>query len=70
MSQGEAAIPAAKAAGQVLAVIQKAMKSNPPKPPTYFFCGGNARLLWSFGVVQKIFGWPSNVMLSKKFRLT
>ncbi|KAL4549026.1 hypothetical protein Ndes2526B_g04081 [Nannochloris sp. 'desiccata'] len=70
MSQGDSAVPATKAAGQILAVINKAMKSNPPKPPTYFFCGGKAKLFWSIGVVQKIFGWPSNAILSRKFGLT
>jgi len=70
MSQGEAAVPAAKAARQVVAVIQKSLKKNPPKPPRYFFCGGAARLFWSIGLVQKIFGWPSNALLSRKFGLT
>ena len=70
MSQGDASVPAAKAAGDILAVIQKALKSNPPNPPTYFFTGGKAKMFWSIGLVQKIFGWPSNALLSRKFGLS
>jgi hypothetical protein len=70
MSQGDAAVPATKAAKEILAVIRKAMKNNPPKPPTWFFVGGKAKLFWSIGLIQKIFGWPSNAILSRKFGLT
>jgi hypothetical protein len=70
MSQGDAAVPAAKAAGEIVRVIQKSFKRNPPRPPTWFFVGGKAKLLWSIGLVQKMFGWPSNIILSRKFGLT
>ena len=70
MSQGDSAVPATKAAVEILAVIRKALKSNPPSPPTWFFVGGKAKLFWSIGLIQKIFGWPSNALLSKKFGLT
>ena len=69
MSQGDAAVPAAKAAAEILAVMEKALKKNPPSPPTWFFVGGKAKLFWSIGLVQKIFGWPSNALLSRKFGL-
>jgi hypothetical protein len=69
MSQGESSVPASKAAEDILAVIQKSFKSNPPRPPTWFFVGGKAKTLWCLGLVQKLFGWPSNAILSRKFGL-
>ena len=60
-------MPAEAVAAQVMAVIDRAMAGR--APPTWFFAGGRARMLWTLGLVQKTWGWPANNMFAKKFGL-
>ena len=69
MSQAEGAVRAEKAANQIATVIEKAMRKSPPSPPVWFFAGGKARTYWFIGLLQKIFGWPINAIMTKRFGL-
>lgn len=69
LSQGEGAVSAEVAAAQIVAVIEKTMRKNPPFPPIWFFAGGKARTYWFVGLLQKVFGWPINAVMMKRFSL-
>jgi len=63
------AMPAETAAAQVMAVIDRQCRMAGRRPPTWFFAGGRARMLWTLGLLQKTWGWPANRILAKTFGL-
>ena len=74
MSQDPKTVATAEStADQIAAVVNRSMlppaRGGAPPPPVWFLAGGNALQYWLIGLVQKLFGWPVNSMLAKKFGL-
>lgn len=67
LSQGKYSMPSEKVANSFLRVIRQYEKKK--KVPFWFFCGGQARMLWFLGVLQKIFGWPTNTLFTRLYKL-
>ena len=70
MSQTMGSERAEEVAVKIERVVGRALAQQPrPRPPVWFFVGGNARVVWFWGLLQKLFGWPTNGMLAKRFKL-
>lgn len=70
-SQSKGAMSAIKAARRVVKVVEASVvqPNQHDNPPVWFFIGGNAFIFWFLGIWQKVFGWPVNGILSRKFGL-
>lgn len=67
LSQGKYSMPPEKVAKSFLRVIRRFEKKR--NVPFWFFCGGQARMLWFLGLLQKIFGWPTNTLFTRLYNL-
>ena len=67
LSQGKYSMPSEKVTNAFLRVIRRYEKKK--KVPFWFFCGGQARMLWFLGFLQKMFGWPTNTLFTRLYKL-
>lgn len=63
------ALPPSSARGAAAAAAGERGKWTPRQPPTWFLAAGNARLWWTMGVIQKLWGWPVNSLIQKAFKM-